>query len=52
MTVLPCEKNKSSIYNEVDAVNVLFSKLDEALDDFENGRVMTIEEAWKEIDAI
>lgn len=35
-----------------DAMEVLFGKLDEAIDDMENGRVQTIEEAWKEIDSI
>lgn len=35
-----------------DAVNVLFSKLDEAIDDMENGRVLTEEELWAEIDLI
>lgn len=35
-----------------DAVNVLFSKLDEAIDDMENGRVLTEEELWAEIDMI
>lgn len=33
-------------------INTLFSKLDEAIDDMENGRVLMIEEAWKEIDEI
>lgn len=35
-----------------DAVDVLFGKLDEAIDDMENGRVQTIDEAWEEIDKI
>ncbi len=35
-----------------DAVNVLFSKLDEAIDDMENGRALTEEELWAEIDLI
>ncbi|MBD5515719.1 MAG: hypothetical protein HDR06_14045 [Lachnospiraceae bacterium] len=35
-----------------DAMEVLFGKLDEAIDDMESGRVQTIEEAWKEIDSI
>lgn len=34
------------------AVNVLVSKLDEAIDDLENGRVLSEEELWAEIDAI
>lgn len=34
------------------AMNVLFSKLDEAIDDMENGRTQPVEEAWKDIDSI
>ena len=39
-------------YTINDAMNVLFDKLDEAIDDMEQGRVQTIEEAWAEIDDI
>lgn len=39
-------------YTIDDAMGVLFKKLDEAIDDMENGRVQTIEEAWKEIDGV
>ena len=35
-----------------DAMEVLSGKLDEAIDDMENGRVQSIEEVWKEIDSI
>ena len=35
-----------------EAMNILFSKLDEAIDDLENGRVLTEEEFWAEIDSI
>lgn len=39
--------------NDVDtAMEILFSKLDEAIDDMENGRVLTEEELWAEIDEI
>ena len=31
-------------------MEILFSLLDEAIDDIENGRVKTLEEAWKEIE--
>ena len=33
-------------------MNVLLGKLDEAIDDMENGRVQTIDEAWDEIDRV
>lgn len=39
-------------YSINDAMNVLLSKLDEAIDDLENGRVLTEEELWEEIDSI
>ena len=35
-----------------DAMQILFSKLDEAIDDVENGRVISEEELWEELDAI
>ncbi|MBQ8821019.1 MAG: hypothetical protein IJZ82_00065 [Lachnospiraceae bacterium] len=43
--------NKNA-YTINDAVDVLFSKLDEAIDDMENGRVISEEEMWAELDAI
>ena len=39
-------------YTINDSVDVLFSKLDEAIDDMENGRVISEEEMWIELDAI
>lgn len=45
-------KRVNQTYDEQEAMQVLFHKLDEAIDDMEQGRVQTIEEAWKEIDAI
>lgn len=39
-------------YTIDDAVQVLFSKLDDALDDYEAGRVISEEEMWEELDAI
>lgn len=38
--------------NTADAMQTLFSKLDEAIDDMENGRVILEEEMWAELDAI
>lgn len=35
-----------------DAMQILLSKLDEAIDDVENGRVISEEELWEELDAI
>ena len=33
-------------------MDILLTKLDDAIHDMEAGRVQTIEEAWKEIDEI
>lgn len=33
-------------------MNVLLSKLDEAIDDLENGHTLSEEDLWKEIDSI
>ncbi|MCC8045257.1 MAG: hypothetical protein LIP12_07155 [Clostridiales bacterium] len=35
-----------------EAINALQRKLDDAIDDMEQGRVQTIEDAWEEIDSI
>lgn len=45
-------KTQNTTYTMKDAMNVIFTKLDEAIDDLENGRVQSIDEAWEEIDAI
>lgn len=34
------------------AIGVLLSQLDEAIDDMENGRVLSEEELWSEIDTL
>ena len=48
----PVTKSAEKAYTLDNAMDVLFGKLDEAIDDMENGRVQTIEEAWEEIDSI
>ena len=35
-----------------DAMDALLMKLDEAIDDMENGRVQDLDEAWKEIETM
>lgn len=54
MSMAPVEAVKQQeVSDDVnEAMKVLFSKLDEAIDDMENGRVLTEEELWAEIDAI
>lgn len=52
MATATATKTAETSYTIDDAMKVLFGKLDEAIDDMENGRVQTIEEAWKEIDSI
>lgn len=44
------KNNKSCVSNDVK--DILFEKLDEAIDDLKYGRVQTIDEAWEEIDAL
>lgn len=43
-------KKAESSYTIEDGMDVLLGKLDEAIDDMENGRVQPIDEAWEEID--
>lgn len=45
-------KTDEPAYTINDAMDILLDKLDEAIDDMENGRVQTIEEAWEEIDRV
>lgn len=52
MATATATKTAETSYTIDDAMKVLFGKLDEAINDMENGRVQTIEEAWKEIDSI
>lgn len=46
------KKPYEMIYASDSAADVLLGKLDEAIADMENGRVQTLEDTWKEIDAI
>ena len=41
-----------NLYIINDAMDVLFSKLDQAIYDMENGRVISEEEMWAELDCI
>ena len=52
MALAQATKSRETTYTINDAMDVLLSKLDEAIDDMENGRVQTVEEAWAEIDAV
>ena len=45
-------KKQEISYTLDDAMNVHFFKLDEAIDDVQNGRLISEEELWAEIDAI
>lgn len=44
------ENNKKNSYDVKDAMSILFGKLEEAIDDIENGRTLSSEEMWNEID--
>lgn len=52
MTLAQAIKSYETTSTLDNAMDVLLSKLDDAIDDIENGRIQTIEEAWKEIDTI
>ncbi len=52
MALTQATKSHEDAYALEDAIDVLLEKLDEAIDDMENGHVQTIEEAWQEIDAV
>ena len=52
MALAQATKSRETTYPINDSMGVLLSKLDEAIDDMENGRVQTVEEAWAEIDAV
>ena len=52
MALAQAIKSREITYTWDDAMDVLLAKLDDAIDDMECGRVQTVEEAWKEIDAM
>lgn len=52
MALAEAVKTSENSYTVESAMNVLLSKLDEALDDVEHGRVLDEDELWAEIDAI
>lgn len=52
MALAQATKSHETSYTINDAMDILLSKLDEAVDDMENGRVQTVEEAWAEIDTV
>ncbi|MEF9946149.1 MAG: hypothetical protein RR869_07420 [Lachnospiraceae bacterium] len=43
---------KSTSAKPEEAMTILFQKLNEAIDDMEQGRIQTLDEAWEEIDQI
>ena len=45
-------RRQDDTYSIDNAMNILYEKLDEAIDDLENGRVISEEEMWAELDAI
>lgn len=51
MALAQATKSRETTYTLDDAMDILLTKLDDAIDDMENGRVWRLEEAWKEIDA-
>ena len=52
MALAQATKSRETTYTINDAMDVLLSKLDEAIDDMENGRRQRGQEGWAEIDAV
>ena len=52
MDAVKVMNKQENTYTINDAMQVIFSKLDVALDNFENGRVISEDEMWAELDAI
>lgn len=52
MAIVKAIRQQEDTYSIENAMNILYSKLDEAIDDLENGRVISEEEMWAELDAI
>lgn len=52
MALAQATKSREASYTINDSMDVLLTKLDEAIDDIENNRIQTIDDAWKEIDII
>lgn len=52
MVLAEAVKTREDTYTVENAMNTLLSKLDEALDDVEQGRVLDESELWAEIDTI
>ncbi|MBQ2982083.1 MAG: hypothetical protein IJD58_08215 [Lachnospiraceae bacterium] len=52
MAIAKAIRQQEDTYSIENAMNILYSKLDEAIDDLENGRVISEEEMWAELDAI
>lgn len=49
---MEADKTKENFYTVENAMDALLSKLDDALDDVEHGRVLDEAELWAEIDAV
>jgi len=52
MALAQATKSYETAYTLDNAMDILLTKLDDAIDDMEAGRVQMIEEKWKEIDEI
>lgn len=48
METVKARRSNENQYSIEQAMNVIFSKPDDAIDDLESGRVLTEEEVWKE----
>lgn len=52
MATAKAVRQQDDTYTIENAMNILYTKLDEAIDDLENGRVISEEEMWADLDSI
>ena len=52
MIAAEATKSRESTYSVNDAIDILLEKLDEGIDDLENGRIQSVEASWEDIDQI
>ena len=45
-------RKQDDAYSIDNTMNILYTKLDEAINDLENGRVITEDEMWEELDEV
>ena len=52
MDVIKTVENEAKTFSLEDAAKSFLTRIDEGLDDFENGRIVSSEDLWDEVDKI